>query len=35
MAGILEMKPPPKWTSQMWLQVKLLMLMGWELFNRS
>ena len=34
MAAILEMKPPPKWTAQMWLQVKLLMLMGWELFHR-
>ena len=34
MAAILEMKPPPKWTAQMWLQVKLLMLVGWELFNR-
>ena len=34
MAAILEMKPPPKWTAQMLLQVKLLMLVGWELFNR-
>ena len=35
MAAILEMKPPPKWTAQMWLQVKLLMLVGWESFNRN
>ena len=34
MAAILEMQPPPKWTSQMWLQLRVLMLMGWELFNR-
>ena len=34
MAALLEMKAPPKWSAQMWLQVHVLMLVGWELFNR-
>ena len=33
-AALLEMKAPPKWSAQMWLQVQVLMLVGWELFNR-
>jgi hypothetical protein len=33
-AALLEMKAPPKWSTQMWLQVQVLMLVGWELFNR-
>ena len=33
-ATLLEMKAPPKWSTQMWMQVQVLMLVGWELSNR-